>query len=104
MRNCTQLLWVCLFAFDLYAVEVESPHHWAFQPITKPDLPEVKNKAWVWNPIDRFILARLEAKGLPPSPIASEHTLPPYSLLNGYSPTTSVMYDGGYNTEAVSPI
>ncbi|SVC77886.1 uncharacterized protein METZ01_LOCUS330740, partial [marine metagenome] len=64
-----------MLAFDLCAAEVKGVRHWAFQPITKPNLPEVKNKEWIRNPIDQFILARLEAKGLSPSPIASEHTL-----------------------------
>jgi len=45
--------------------------HWAFQPITKPKVPEVKNKAWVRTPIDAFILAKLEEKGLQPNPAAS---------------------------------
>jgi hypothetical protein len=45
--------------------------HWAFQPITKPKVPEVKNKAWVRTPIDAFVLAKLEEKGLQPNPAAS---------------------------------
>ena len=45
--------------------------HWAFQPVTKPTVPEVKNKAWVKTPIDAFILAKLEEKGLQPNPSAS---------------------------------
>ncbi|SVB20211.1 uncharacterized protein METZ01_LOCUS173065, partial [marine metagenome] len=49
--------------------------HWAFQPIKKPALPVVKNAAWAANPIDRFILARLEKAGLEPSPPASARDL-----------------------------
>ena len=75
MRSCTQFLWVCFLAFNLCAEEGKGARHWAFQPITKPDLPRVKNKAWVRNSIDRFILARLESKRIDPSPIAPEHTL-----------------------------
>src|SRR5207244_11992040 len=37
--------------------------HWAFQPPARPPLPAVKDAKWVRNPIDRFILARLEQKG-----------------------------------------
>src|SRR6266849_4351144 len=33
--------------------------HWAFQPLSRPAEPAVKNLAWTRNPIDRFILARL---------------------------------------------
>ncbi len=39
--------------------------HWAFQPVTSPPLPEVKEAGWAKNEIDRFVLARLEAAGLP---------------------------------------
>ncbi len=49
--------------------------HWAFLKPQRPELPEVKNKEWVKNPIDRFILARLEAEGLQPSPEADKNTL-----------------------------
>jgi hypothetical protein len=49
--------------------------HWAFQPVRKPDLPTVKDRAWAQSPIDRFILARLEAKGLTPSPPGARRTL-----------------------------
>jgi mono/diheme cytochrome c family protein/ribosomal protein L29 len=49
--------------------------HWAFRPIKPPSLPKVRNQAWVINPIDVFILARLEQKGLRPSPPADRVTL-----------------------------
>jgi hypothetical protein len=49
--------------------------HWAFLPPKRPALPVVKNTAWVRNPIDRFILARLEKEGLKPSPEADRATL-----------------------------
>ncbi len=48
--------------------------HWAFQPICKPAVPRVKQAAWVRNPIDAFILARLEAKGLKPAQLADPIT------------------------------
>src|SRR5580658_5162140 len=38
--------------------------HWSFNPPVRPDQPTVQNKAWVRNPIDSFILARLEKEGL----------------------------------------
>jgi mono/diheme cytochrome c family protein len=44
--------------------------HWAFQPVRRPTAPAVRNRAWVRNPIDQFILARLEARGLSPNPPA----------------------------------
>src|SRR5262249_20066122 len=43
-------------------------HHWAFQAPVRHPLPAVKEAGWVKNPIDRFILARLEQEGIKPSP------------------------------------
>lgn len=48
---------------------------WALRPIQRPDLPVVKAKDWPTNAIDRFILAKLEAEGLTPSPAADNRTL-----------------------------
>jgi hypothetical protein len=49
--------------------------HWAFEPPTEAERPSVKNSAWVRNPIDAFVLARLEQEGLRPSPEADRATL-----------------------------
>jgi mono/diheme cytochrome c family protein len=49
--------------------------HWSFIPPTRPELPAVKNKEWVRNPIDAFILARLEKEGLAPAPEADRRTI-----------------------------
>jgi mono/diheme cytochrome c family protein len=49
--------------------------HWAFIKPVRPTEPAVKNKVWVRNPIDRFILAAIEKRGLTPSPEASKTTL-----------------------------
>jgi len=49
--------------------------HWAFQPITKPAVPDVKNKAWCATVVDQFILAKLEEHNMIPSPQASRETL-----------------------------
>src|SRR6185437_10695025 len=49
--------------------------HWAFQPISHPAPPTVQNVAWEQTPIDRFVLAKLEAAGLAPSPPADRRTL-----------------------------
>lgn len=53
----------------------EQTGHWALQPVHKPKAPAVKNNAWVRSPIDAFILARLEEKGLTPAPAADARTL-----------------------------
>lgn len=52
----------------------EKPH-WAYIAPIKPVLPQVKNVAWIRNPIDRFVLAKLEKEGLKPSPVADRETL-----------------------------
>ncbi|MBI2804218.1 MAG: DUF1553 domain-containing protein [Planctomycetes bacterium] len=48
---------------------------WSLQPVKRPAVPAVKQTNWPRNPIDRFILAKLEAEGLTPSPEADARTL-----------------------------
>ena len=48
---------------------------WPFRPLEQPPVPSVKNMGWVQNPLDAFILAELEKKGLEPSSAASKATL-----------------------------
>ena len=54
---------------------VAAKRHWAFIPPVRPATPRPANAAWVRNPIDAFILARLEHEGLQPSPEAERVTL-----------------------------
>ena len=49
--------------------------HWAFVAPRRPSEPAVRRADWVRNPIDRFVLAKLEAEGLAPSPEADRATL-----------------------------
>ena len=49
--------------------------HWAFEPPRRPPLPQVRQQDWARTPVDLFILARLEAAGLRPSPEAPRETL-----------------------------
>ena len=49
--------------------------HWAFIPPERPALPPVSDPEWVRNPIDAFVLARLDAEGLGPSAEADRATL-----------------------------
>ena len=49
--------------------------HWAFLPLRSEPPPQVNGREWVENPIDRFILARLEREGIAPSPEADPFTL-----------------------------
>ena len=48
---------------------------WSFRPPVQAPLPKVKQESWVRTPIDRFILARLEAKGLAPASPADRTTV-----------------------------
>lgn len=51
------------------------PKHWSYVKPVRPAVPNVKDRAWVRNPLDNFILARLEKEGLKPAPEASRATL-----------------------------
>lgn len=50
-------------------------NHWAYQPVTNPRPPRVKNFKWPRNDIDRFVLAKLENKNLRPAPDADRRVL-----------------------------
>jgi mono/diheme cytochrome c family protein len=52
-----------------------SQTHWAFIPPQRPRVPDVADSRWARNPIDRFVLARLERAGLGPAPEADRPTL-----------------------------
>ena len=62
---------------------------WSLVPPKRPPVPEVKDKTWARNPIDNFVLARLESEGLKSSPEADRATLlrRVYFDLTGLPPT-----------------
>lgn len=49
--------------------------HWAYQPRQQITPPSVKNESWIRSPIDRFVLSKLEAEKIVPSPEADKETL-----------------------------
>lgn len=57
------------------ALTRQAPAHWSFVPPRRPETPHVRTRAWVRNPVDAFILARLESEGVRPSPEADRPTL-----------------------------
>ena len=57
------------------SAQASQVRHWAYMKPVRPALPAVKDTAWVRNPIDRFVLARLEKEGLTPSRAASKEVL-----------------------------
>ncbi len=70
-------------------VTEEAKKYWAYQPVKRPIVPTVKDTAWVKSPIDAFVLAKLEAKGLKPVNPADKRTLirRAYYDLTGLPPT-----------------
>jgi hypothetical protein len=56
------------------AANAGAPRAWAYTPVSRPAIPAVKARAWVRTPVDAFVLAKLEAKGLAPSPDADRAT------------------------------
>jgi Protein of unknown function (DUF1553)/Protein of unknown function (DUF1549) len=69
--------------------------HWAFRAPVRPAVPPVRNAGWVRNPIDCFILARLEKEGLAPAPEADRVTLIRRAFLDliGLPPTIKEVDD-----------
>ena len=74
---------------DEYPITEENREHWSFQPLTRPGVPDVKNAKWTRNPIDHFVLAKLQAKEISPQPQADRITLIRRVTinLNGLPPT-----------------
>ena len=78
--------------------------HWAYAKPVRPPLPDVRDRSWPRNPIDDFILARLEREGLKPSPEADRYALiRRVSLdLTGLPPTADEV-DGSSTTPLPTP-
>ena len=57
------------------ATDVDKSDWWSFKPATRPALPKIQNNKWVRNPIDLFVLAKLEVEKLVSSPEADRRTL-----------------------------
>lgn len=78
----TLLLTGNLWSVGDETIEVEEPaitakerSHWSFQPLVRPDVPDVKNKATARNPIDAFVLRNLEDHNLVLMPEANRRTI-----------------------------
>ena len=70
-------------------VNEETKKFWSYQPIVRPPTPGVENTAWVRNPIDAFILSKLEESELAPNHAADKAKLirRAYYDLTGLPPT-----------------
>ncbi|HEX5270698.1 MAG TPA: DUF1549 domain-containing protein, partial [Gemmataceae bacterium] len=77
MKTARAVLAACCMAVVVTGAPAadDAKPHWAFRPVRRPAVPAVKNAAWPRTSIDRFVLARLEEKGLTPSPEADRRTL-----------------------------
>jgi Protein of unknown function (DUF1549)/Protein of unknown function (DUF1553)/Planctomycete cytochrome C len=58
-----------------FTISDDDRRYWAFQPVGHPRAPKVRHADLVANPIDAFVLARLEEKGVAPNPPADPRTL-----------------------------
>ena len=69
--------------------------HWAWQPVQRPAVPEVKDAGWCKTPVDNFILAKLGEKSLKPNPPADKRTLIRRTTLDliGLPPTSQEVED-----------
>jgi len=63
---------VCWTASPTGLAADDDEAHWSFQPVRRPAVPQVENAAWVTNPIDAFVLRRIEDEGLTPAPPAGK--------------------------------
>ena len=76
--------WIAMGAPDPRTIDAELPKrtidleegrsHWAFQPVSDPPPPAVRNGDWPLDPLDRFVLARLDVRGLHPVADADRYT------------------------------
>ncbi len=64
------LAWGATASADAPSFTAEERGFWSYQPIKRPATPNVNDKSWVQTPVDAFVLARLESKGLAPAPRA----------------------------------
>ena len=69
------VLWAGEAAFGASSSTADRRDHWAWKPPVRPELPVVRRADRIRSPIDRFIVARLEAEGLNLSPEADRITL-----------------------------
>lgn len=73
------------------SIKPEARQHWSFQPVKPPSIPDVQDSVWVRNPIDAFVLAKLEQKVWKPSPVAEPRAIlrRVYLDLTGLPPTVA---------------
>src|SRR4051812_41061423 len=75
LKTFPACFWIAAaLALVLSARAKPATNHWAFQPPIRPAVPQLKG-SWVRNPVDAFVLQRLQKEKLKPSPEAGKNTL-----------------------------
>ncbi len=77
--------------------------HWAYKPLSKSPPPEVNARSWITNPIDRYVLQKLEEQGLDTPTVADDDTLIRRTFFNllGLPPTPEQLLT--YRTQLQQP-
>jgi hypothetical protein len=98
-RSAVLLSWTLILACPLRAQD-RPENWWSFRPLARPSIPSVKDKSWIRTPVDSFILAKLESKGLRPSLAADRAALIRRATydLHGLPPTPEEI--GGFITDS----
>src|SRR6516162_2930235 len=66
---------LALYSAETHKFTDAQKSFWSLQPVAKPSAPAVRNQQWVKNPIDAFVLAKLQEQNLQPNPVADKLTL-----------------------------
>ena len=61
--------------FTSRKISDEERQFWSFQPLTSPEVPAVDREVWCRTPVDHFVLAKLDEKGIAPNPLANRRKL-----------------------------
>ena len=74
-------------------VDEAARNFWSYRPVVRPPVPAVKDAGWVKTPLDAFVLAKLEEKGLRPAPPADKATLlrRAYYAVTGLPPSSDAV-------------
>jgi len=70
-----QLGWLACLLATVPCTSTLASTHWAFQPVQRPAMPQVQDATQARNPIDLFILRKLEHADIPPAREASREVL-----------------------------
>ena len=73
---------------SIFDLQKRKREHWAWQPVHMPNVPAVRDASWPNGPVDRFILAKLEEKGLKPAPAGRTASLDSPRDLRPHRPAT----------------